>query len=246
MTQPKPPQPAPRFAPSDASRTPASPRPRIALFGGSFDPPHRGHLAIARAAAETFAIGRVFFAPTARQPLKPAGAQAPFPDRLAMVTLACAPDPNAAPEAPLFHPSDLDAPRPDHRPNYTVHTLATLAQQNPEAELFAIAGADSFLDLPLWRRAPELFHLAQWIVVSRPNFPLNALAPLNLTPHQRARTHLLETVHNPISATDLRHRLATGDPCTDDLPQAVAAYIQQHHLYLQRPPAPSHQPQSRS
>ncbi len=205
-------------------------KPRIALFGGSFDPPHRGHLAIARAAADTFSLTQVLFTPTARQPLKPTGAHAPYPDRLAMVTLACA-EANAHLQAPRFTASTLDAPRPDGRPNYTVDTLTTLQQQNPEAELFAIAGADSFLDLPRWHQAPQLFHLAQWIVVSRPHFPLNALTTLNLTPAQRARTHLLETVHNPISATALRSRLAGSDLCTNELPSSVATYIAEHNLY---------------
>ncbi len=129
-------------------------KPRIALFGGSFDPPHRGHLAIARAAADTFSLTQVLFTPTARQPLKPTGAHAPYPDRLAMVTLACA-EANAHLQAPRFTASTLDAPRPDGRPNYTVDTLTTLQQQNPEAELFAIAGADSFLDLPRWHQRPS-------------------------------------------------------------------------------------------
>ena len=203
---------------------------RLALFGGSFDPPHRGHLAIARAAADAFALTAVVFAPTGRQPLKPDGAAAPFGARLAMVDLACEADPR-------FFASDLDAPRPDGRPNYTVHTLETLHRQNPDAKLFAIAGADAFLDLPRWYESPRLFHLAEWIVVSRPNFPLQALAALHLTDAQRARVHLLETVHDDISATHLRARLRTGKPCDDLLPVGVGPYIRQHHLYGQLSPA---------
>lgn len=197
---------------------------RIALFGGTFDPPHRGHLAIATAAADAFHLDQVLFAPTGRQPLKPNGSPTPFGNRLAMVTLVCADDQR-------FHPSTIDAPRPDGLPNYTAGTLAELQQSTPDAALFNLVGADSFLSLPDWRDPGRLLALAEWIVVSRPGFSLEDLSPLHLTPQQRARVHLLETVHEDISATRLRERLHTGDPCTDLLPAEVSSYIQAHHLY---------------
>lgn len=200
---------------------------RVALFGGTFDPPHRGHLSIATAAADAFRLDKVLFAPVALQPLKPEGHPTPFADRLAMTTLACRQDPR-------FEASTLDAPRPDGLPNYTVDTIATLTRLHPEDTLFNLTGADSFLDLPRWREPNRLLELAEWIVVSRPGFALDNLddlADLHLTPHQRARIHLLPTVHEDVAATDLRRRLRTGDPCTDLLAPAVAAYILTHHLY---------------
>ena len=213
---------------------------RVAFFGGTFDPIHRGHLRLAAAAADAFALDRVLFAPVGHQPLKSDGASASFADRLAMVALACTPDqvaPTPAPAIPPVDPrfmvSDLDAPRPDGTPNYTVDTLAELARAPPQADLFAIAGADSFLDLRRWRSPDRLLAIAEWIVVSRPEFPLTEaqLATLALTPAQRARVHLLNTVHEDVSATELRHRLHAGDPCLGLLPTAVAAYIRAHHLY---------------
>jgi nicotinate-nucleotide adenylyltransferase len=120
---------------------------RVALFGGSFDPPHHGHTAIAAAAADVFDLDQVLFAPVGRQPLKPEGAPASFADRLAMVELACRTDPR-------FAVSDLDAPRSDGSPNYTVQTLTTLQEAMPDARLFNLVGADSFLNLPRWRE-PE-------------------------------------------------------------------------------------------
>jgi len=206
---------------------------RVAFFGGTFDPIHRGHLRLAAAAADAFALDRVLFAPVGHQPLKSDGASASFDERLAMVALACAPDQASPPADPRFVVSALDAPRPDGTPNYTVDTLTELARAAPEASLFAIAGADSFLDLRRWRSPDRLLALAEWIVVSRPEFPLTEaqLAPLALTPAQRARVHLLNTVHEDISATELRHRLHVGDPCLGLLPPAVAAYIQAHRLY---------------
>jgi nicotinate-nucleotide adenylyltransferase len=208
-------------------------RMRVAFFGGTFDPIHRGHLRLAAAAANAFALDRVLFAPVGHQPLKSEGALASYPDRRAMTTLALAPTDNLQLQTSNFLVSTLDAPRPDGAPNYTVDTLAALALEYPSAELFVLSGADSFLDLRRWRSPDRLLALAEWIVVSRPEFPLSEaqLVPLALTPAQRARVHLLATVHEDVSATELRRRLRLGDPCPGLLPPAVAAYIQAHHLY---------------
>jgi nicotinate-nucleotide adenylyltransferase len=197
---------------------------RVALFGGSFDPPHHGHIAIATAAADVFDLGSVLFAPVGHQPLKPDGVPAPFADRLAMVELACRADSR-------FGVSDIDAPRSDGTPNYTVDTLATLHEAMPNERLFNLVGADSFLDLPRWHEPERLLELAEWIVVSRPGFPLADLSPLGLTPYQRGRVHLLQTVHEDVAATNLRERLEAGDLCADVLAPAVSAYIQAHQLY---------------
>lgn len=197
---------------------------RVALFGGTFDPPHRGHLAVAVAAADAFQLDRILFAPAGRQPLKPDRLTAPFNDRLAMVALVSESDPR-------FEASVVDAPNSDGSPNYTVDTLARLRSAYPQASLFNLVGADSFLDLRRWREPEHLLELAEWIVASRPGFQLEDLAGLHLTREQRARVHLLETVNEDISATDLRRRLAAGDPCADLMPSDVLAYIRQHHLY---------------
>ena len=211
-------------------------RMRVAFFGGTFDPIHRGHLAVASAAAAAFALDRVLFAPTGRQPLKSEPATASFADRMAMTVLALT-DPatrNLKPETCNFTVSNLDAPRPGGAPNYTVDTLAALAREYPAASLFILTGADSFLTLRNWRSPDQLLALAEWIVVSRPDFPLTpeflTRPEFALTPDQRARIHLLTTVHEDVSATGLRHRLQAGEPCPGLLPP-VAAYIQTHHLY---------------
>ena len=199
---------------------------RIALFGGTFDPPHRGHIAIAKAAADTFALDRVLFAPTGRQPLKLATEPTPYAVRLALTAAACESDPR-------FTVSEIDAPHPDRTPNYTVDTLAALALLHPQATLFNLAGADSFLSLHHWRSPARLLALAEWIVVTRPGYTLDdaALAPLALSDTQRARVHILAGVAEDISATILRERLHRGDPCADLVPAPVAAYIAEHDLY---------------
>jgi nicotinate-nucleotide adenylyltransferase len=208
---------------------------RVALFGGTFDPIHRGHLAVASAAANAFTLDQVLFAPVGRQALKLDSPIASFADRLAMVELACLPtlirpQPGADPR---FAPSTVDAPRPDGLPNYTVDTLAALALAYPGSSLFAVAGADSFLNLRRWRAPDTLLTLADWIIVSRPGFHLTELqlAEIELSPAQRSRIHLIQTVHDDVSGTELRNRLRAGDACEGLVPPLVAAYIQTHHLY---------------
>jgi nicotinate-nucleotide adenylyltransferase len=200
---------------------------RIAFFGGTFDPVHRGHLGVARAAAAELRLDRVLFAPVGRQPLKVKTAEAPFADRVAMAQLACA----ASDDVPKPEVSEIDAPRPDGRPNYTVDTLTELAQLFPGSELFAISGADSFLTLRSWRQPELLLRLAQWIVVSRPGFDLTQLASLALTAEQSARVHLLRDVHQEVSASELRRRLRAGDDCADWVPEPVVNYIRVRRLY---------------
>lgn len=198
---------------------------RVALFGGTFDPPHRGHLAIATAAADAFRLDKMLFAPAGRQPLKSESPTSAFADRVAMVELACAVDSR-------FAVSLVDAPHPDGSPNYTVDALDALRNAMPtEARLFNLVGADSFLDLRRWHEPERLLDLAEWIVVSRPGFPLDGLDALELNAEQRSRAHLLNDVHEDVSATNLRERLEAGACCTDVLPEAVAEYIESHGLY---------------
>ncbi|MGO8721104.1 MAG: nicotinate (nicotinamide) nucleotide adenylyltransferase [Acidobacteriaceae bacterium] len=150
---------------------------RIALFGGSFDPPHRGHLAIATAAADRFALDQVLFAPVGRQPLKGKFSATDFLHRYTMTALATQTDPR-------FLPSLLDAPRGkganETRPNYTVETLtrlrASLTVEPEPTELFTLLGADSWLDIARWFQAPRLLALTDWIVAARPGFSLDSAA----------------------------------------------------------------------
>lgn len=197
---------------------------RIGYFGGTFDPPHRAHLAVAQAALQQFALDHIEIAPTGRQPLKQQDAIAGYGDRLAMVRLLC----NGFSS---LNASCIDEPHRDGSANYTVDVLRKLAKLGDE--LFSIVGADSFLDLHRWREPDELLRIANWIVVSRPGFSLDHLSALHLNPEQKRRVHLLETVHLDISATQVRARLAQDEPCDDLLTPEVARYIREHHLYKQ-------------
>ncbi len=197
-------------------------RKRLGYFGGSFDPPHAAHLRVAQAAAEAFHLDRVLLVPTGRQPLK--DAHSSYEDRLAMTRLLCAEDPR-------LEASEADAPHADGSPNYTFETLEAVQHLYPEAALFSIAGADSFLTLRKWREPDRLLACAEWIVVSRPGFSLDDLSPLMLTPDQLRHVHRLETLEEDISATGLRERLRVGVSCGRMLTPAVTLYIARQRLY---------------
>lgn len=198
---------------------------RVGFFGGTFDPPHRGHLTVVRAAAKAFDLGCVLLAPVAAQPLKPDNPEASFEDRLRMVELLC--EGSAGLEA-----SAVDGPREDGKRNYTIETLRRLRRTLPDAtELFTIVGMDSFLTLRQWRDPEALLQMAEWIVVSRPQIFLSSWDSLDLTAGQRARVHLLEGIAEPVSATMVRARLHAGEDCAELLPASILGYIRAHHLY---------------
>jgi len=236
---------------------------RIAFFGGSFDPPHQGHLAVARAARVALELDMVLFAPVGSQPLKPDGATAGFEDRVAMTRLAIAGEPD-------FAVSLIDAPKPSAAPNYTINTLLDLrAQLPPDGMLFCLMGADSFFDLRRWHRAAEIPFVASLIVASRPGQPLDDLRealPLGLTMEpspsssdpgpgsspvpfelrryslrnsaaQTAQLYLLPGLHIEISASQVREQIqSAAEPSVSGSPllrASVLNYIRVHELYRQ-------------
>lgn len=200
---------------------------RIGYLGGTFDPPHRAHLMLARTAADAFALERVLLAPSGVQPLKKTAPLAGFADRMAMVRLLCADD--ARLEA-----SGADAPHADGAPNYSVDALAACQRTYPGAELFSLVGADSFLTLRSWHEPQRLLQLAEWIVVSRPEFSMADVQLLALTPEEQTRVHLLDGMDEDISASGIRERLRIGVSCGTALTPAVALYIARMHLYHAR------------
>jgi nicotinate-nucleotide adenylyltransferase len=233
---------------------------RVAFFGGSFDPPHLGHLAVARAARAAFRLDRVLFAPVGAQPLKPEGSAASFEQRLAMTRLAIEGEPG-------FEISLADAPKPsgmhDLTPNYTIYTLQGLrAALAPECALFCLMGADAFFGLRRWHRAAEIPFVAPLIVASRPGQSLDGLKaalPSSLTmesapdgdktesdievrafvlvnpARDRAPFYLLPGLDVEISASEIRAQVhaAAEDvrTATNLLPPTVAGYIRSHGLY---------------
>ncbi|HUY82246.1 MAG TPA: nicotinate (nicotinamide) nucleotide adenylyltransferase [Acidobacteriaceae bacterium] len=221
---------------------------RVALFGGTFDPPHRGHIALARLARTRLSLDRILVAPVAAQPLKHHPSPAPFADRVAMARLAFTGDPSA--EISL-----IDAPRPDGASNYTIDTLAELRHQLAvDDELFCILGADSLLGIRNWHHPADLLLACHFIVGARPGLDLTQAAaalpegisakPLPSTlPHtqlleltapdgRQSYIYLLTDLAEDVSATQIRAALSGDAQPNSVLPPSVAAYIRQHHLYL--------------
>jgi len=229
---------------------------RVAFFGGSFDPPHLGHLAVARAAKKALELNTVLFAPVGTQPLKTNGAAAGFEDRVAMTRLAIANEPG-------FEVSLADAPKAEGAPNYTLETLDRLrGELGDHCLLYFLMGADSFLGLRKWHRAAEIPFAAPLIVASRPGQKMGgmkAALPAGLTMEgkalrdetrggvkvrrlllrntlgDRAVLYVLPGLDVPISASSIREGIREGGhgEATDSalVPEAVAAYVREHGLY---------------
>lgn len=214
--------------PAPAPPAPGSAR-RLGLFGGSFDPIHKGHLAAARAAQEAFGLDRVVFVPAARPPHKPALELASEADRLEMVRLAIAPEPS-------WSVCDLEFARPG--PSYTVDTVRQLRArvgEHEDASIWLLIGADNLPGLAGWDRVEELLEEVWPIVIQRAEEPEELPAELvqGLSPAalERLRAGVLNLPPMPGRSTDLRAALRAGEQAHEDLPEEVGAYIRRRGLY---------------
>ena len=226
----------------------------IGLFGGTFDPVHRGHLALARAAMEQYKLHRIHFVPANIPPHKQRQPLSPFVHRFAMLALATA-------EQKAFVPSLLEAPvegampakaRLD-KPNYTIDTVRRLkATFKTSDRLFLLIGMDAFADIAKWQQSEALLRECEFIVASRPGYSLadvaNAL-PESLRPrpevtkpfHKQPATgdlvlpgvtlHLLEDLRQPASATAIRSAAAAGKSLGRFVDPPVSEYIRKMGLY---------------
>ena len=195
-----------------------------ALYGGSFDPPHLGHLAIARQVLERFAVNRLVFIPASHSPLKDNTPTATDDDRLEMLRLATE-------DEPRFAVSDFELRKGGI--SYTVDTLRVWRQREPDTDLIFIAGMDSLLTLHAWREPLEIVRLCRFVTFRRPGFPLPSPEELKLPP-DTARQLLAQVVDGPlldISSSDIRLRAARGEPLSGLVPSPVANYISTKGLY---------------
>jgi len=193
----------------------------VALFGGTFDPIHRGHLAVARAARRQLMLEEILFVPSGVPPHKRIGVT-PFHDRHAMVVLATAGE-------RTFVPSRLEDPDLVDGATYSIDTVRRLRRAlGPSDRLFFLIGADAFLDIATWRGADVLTREVEFVVASRPGFSLAAL-PERV--RDRATLHLLPGVSERISATEVRRAVRSGQRLEDLVEPAVAAYIYGAGLY---------------
>jgi nicotinate-nucleotide adenylyltransferase len=233
----------------------------IGLFGGTFDPIHRGHLALARAAREHCKLSRVLFVAANVPPHKQREPLSAFSHRYAMLCLATLNDKGFVPSL-LESPEDFEEGSANKaqrkkvassKPNYTIDTIKRLKQTFKKADrLYLLIGIDAFKDIAKWHKSEELFKECEFVVASRPGYSLadvaNAL-PASLRPreevtrpfHKQAATgtlalsgvtvHLLSEVHQPMSSTAIREAAAAGKPLTRFVEPAVADYIKKLELY---------------
>lgn len=181
---------------------------KTAIFGGTFNPIHTAHLAMARAAADAFALDRVLFIPAGNPPHKETST--PFEDRFRMVELACAADPR-------FEASRMEEGR---EKSYSIHTIERVKANGDQ--VYFIIGSDAFAEIATWYRWKDVLCSVEFIVVSRPGHPIE-------TP-PGARVHRLDTVEMPVSSSEIRRALARGEaPAV--VPDAVLAYIHARELY---------------
>jgi nicotinate-nucleotide adenylyltransferase len=198
---------------------------KLSILGGTFDPPHFGHLKMAEAALAQLQLDQVLFAPVGVQPLKQ-GAQSSTPEhRARMVELAIA-------DQPHFALSRVDLDRPG--PHYTVDLLAIIQRQYPEAALWFIMGEDSLGDLLRWREPARLIQLARLAVLRRsgcqPDWPTLDIA----LPQLQSRIDWIEHAGIDISASDLRQRVQDGLPIDQLVPPKVLQFILEQQLYQTR------------
>lgn len=202
---------------------------RVGVLGGSFDPVHEGHLHVARAARDAHALTRVVFVPARRPPHKPEVELAPDEQRLAMLRLALADEPD-------FQIDTLELER--EGPSYTVDTLRELPRRlglAADARLFLLLGGDNLAGLPGWRGFEEILACAQPVCVVRQGDEQAVLESLR----GRVSAQTLDTLERGlvfaplrrVAATQLRERLARGLDPGPDLPAAVARYAREHGLY---------------
>lgn len=193
------------------------------ILGGTFDPPHYGHLALAETARVQLGLERVLFAPVGEQPLKQGIPVSPAEDRAVMTALAIADNPAFA-----LTRADLDRPGP----HYTVELLALLRAAHPEVTAwYFLMGEDSLADLPRWRDPAGLLAQATLAVMPRLGRSADLTALLAQFPALAERLVWLDMPYLDIAATDLRRRTRIGLPLRYLVPPAVEAYIHAHALY---------------
>lgn len=198
---------------------------RLGLFGGTFDPPHYGHLRLAQAARQQLGLDRVLWIVTADPPHKQGAPISPISDRLQMVLAMLA-------DSPQDEVSRVDVDRPG--PHYSADTVALLARQFPGAALVFLMGGDSLRDLPTWHRPLDLLKQCSLGVLRRPGDSVDAalLAQLeHQLPGLAAKVAFVEAPPLNLASHAIRRRVRAGQPLTGLVPEAVAAHIQRHNLY---------------
>ncbi|MBE9508182.1 MAG: nicotinate-nucleotide adenylyltransferase [Chloroflexi bacterium] len=199
---------------------------RLGVLGGTFDPPHYGHLALAENGRAQLQLDHVLFVLAGQPPHKPSRPIAPPHHRVAMVEAAIA-------DNPAFVISRVDLDRPG--PHYTVEMLALLGREYPGAELYFLMGGDSLAEFITWRDPAGIVRQVRLTVMQRPGWEADLAALEEAVPEIRERLVWLDVPCLGIAASDLRRRVREGLPLRYLVPPPVEAYIQAHHLYAGEP-----------
>ena len=201
---------------------------RIGLFGGTFDPPHLGHLILASEAQSQLKLNRLLWILTPEPPHKQDQFITSVEHRLAMVKLAIA-------DNPSFELSRIELDRPG--PHYTLDTVKIIAEQNPDADIIPIIGGDSLHDLPKWHEPQKLVYACHWIgVMRRPSEETNLEALEHELPGISSKVHYVDAPLLEIASREIRSRIAKGRSVRYYLPGSVYQYIEQHNLYHEGKP----------
>ncbi len=219
----------------------------IGLFGGTFDPIHRGHVNVARAASERFKLKEVWFVPADIPPHKQKAPITSYFHRYSMVALALTGEPG-------FLPSLLEAPEPEahiqRRPSYSIDTVRRVkAALRKRDRLYFLIGIDAFREIATWHEAEALLRECEFIVAARPGYSLDDVVrslPKVLRPSAAemrkqkvagllelpgVRLHLLPETHEDVSATQIRAAVGRRSRLNKLVPDAVAEYIRKEGLY---------------
>jgi len=196
---------------------------KIGFFGGTFDPPHIGHLILASEAARQFGLSRLLWVLNPDPPHKQEQDITPLHHRLEMVQRMIADDPG-------FELSRIEIDRPG--PHYTINTIRYLIQQEPDAEIFLLIGGDSLRDLPKWRSPAELVSAVSKIsVMRRPGDSFDMPALESLIPGLTDKVKFIDALLLNLSSSEIRRRIADGDVYRYYVHPAVYETIEANQLY---------------
>ena len=223
----------------------------LALFGGTFDPIHRGHVVVARAAATKFGLKQVWFVPADIPPHKQKTPITPYYHRYAMVSLALSGEKEFIPS--LLEAPDLESGGGDRQPSYSIETVCRVKKALGKSDhLYFLIGMDAFKDIAKWYKPEELLGECDFIVAARPGYSLADVAsslPEKLRPNAAvtklfrkekmagplvlpgATLHMLPETHENVSATQIRAAVERSGALKRLVPDAVAEYIHKEHLY---------------
>lgn len=189
---------------------------RIAFYGGSFDPVHAGHLAMARTVVEALGLDRLCFVPARQNPLKATGPEASAAHRLEMLRLAVGGESRLG-----IWEGELER----DGPSYTLHSMEHIVRVYPNSHHFWVVGSDQLESLPRWYGIERLVRLVGFILVSRPGYEWSwpGIAGLAVYP--------VENAPMEVSSTGIREALRAGRSVRDEVPPVVADYLERHELY---------------